>query len=69
LYRNFSQPAKTGTLTTGRAEVTGIAALEGSETTFLSTLASVEAHSERRIADALRREAARRGLALTKCMM
>jgi P-type E1-E2 ATPase len=60
---------KTGTLTTGRAEVTGIAALEGSETTFLSTLASVEAHSERRLADALRREAARRGLALTKCMM
>ena len=55
---------KTGTLTTGRAEVTGIAALEGSETTFLSTLASVEAHSEHHIADALRREAARRGLAL-----
>jgi len=55
---------KTGTLTTGRAEVTGIVALVGNETAFLSTLASVEAHSEHHIADALRREAARRGLAL-----
>lgn len=55
---------KTGTLTTGRAEVTGIAALGENETAFLSTLASVEAHSEHHIAGALRREAARRGLAL-----
>lgn len=53
---------KTGTLTTGRAEVTGIVALDGKEVAFLSTLASVEAHSEHHIADALRREAARRGL-------
>jgi heavy metal translocating P-type ATPase len=55
---------KTGTLTTGRAEVTGIAALGENEMAFLSTLASVEAQSEHHIADALRREAARRGLAL-----
>lgn len=55
---------KTGTLTTGRAEVTGIVAFGTSETAFLSMLASVEAHSEHHIADALRREAARRGLAL-----
>lgn len=55
---------KTGTLTTGRAEVTGIAALGENETAFLSTLASVEAHSEHPIAGALRREAACRGLAL-----
>lgn len=55
---------KTGTLTTGRAEVTGIVTLNGNETDFLTALASVEAHSEHHIADALRREAARRGLAL-----
>ncbi len=55
---------KTGTLTTGRAEVTGIVALSGDETSFLTTLASVEAHSEHHIAEALRREAARRGLVL-----
>ena len=55
---------KTGTLTTGRAEVTGIVSFDGNESSFLSTLASVEAHSEHHIADALRREVARRGLAL-----
>lgn len=55
---------KTGTLTTGRAEVTGIAALSGDERSFLTALASVEAHSEHHIADALRREAARRDLVL-----
>lgn len=55
---------KTGTLTTGRAEVTGIVALDGDETAFLAALASVEAHSEHHIANALRREATRRGLVL-----
>jgi len=55
---------KTGTLTTGRAEVTGIVALDGNEMDFLTALASVEAHSEHHIADALRREAVRRGLEL-----
>lgn len=55
---------KTGTLTTGRAEVTGVVALGNNEAAFLSTLASVEAHSEHHIAEALRREAARRGLVL-----
>ena len=55
---------KTGTLTTGRAEVTGVVALGNNETAFLSTLASVEAHSEHHIAETLRREAARRGLVL-----
>ncbi|MDR1989117.1 MAG: cadmium-translocating P-type ATPase [Acidobacteriaceae bacterium] len=53
---------KTGTLTTGRAEVTGVVALDGNEERFLSTLASIEAHSEHHIAGALRREAAQRGL-------
>lgn len=57
---------KTGTLTTGRAEVTGIVALSGDETSFLTALASVEAHSEHHIAEALRREAARRGLILSE---
>ncbi len=55
---------KTGTLTQGRAAVTGIVALEGDERGLLSTLASLEAHSEHHIAGALRREAATRGLAL-----
>jgi Cd2+/Zn2+-exporting ATPase len=55
---------KTGTLTTGRAEVTGIVTLDDDETVFLSTLASVEAHSEHHIADALRREVTSRGLKL-----
>lgn len=55
---------KTGTLTTGRADVTGIVALCGNERDFLSLLAGVETHSEHHVADALRREAARRGLAV-----
>lgn len=53
---------KTGTLTTGRATVTDVVALDGDESAFLSTLASLEAHSEHHIADALRREASQRGL-------
>ncbi len=53
---------KTGTLTTGRATVTGVVALEGNESDFLSTLGSLEAHSEHHIADALRREVAQRGI-------
>ncbi len=53
---------KTGTLTAGRAAITGIVALDGNENAFLATLTSLEAHSEHHIADALRREAARRGL-------
>jgi heavy metal translocating P-type ATPase len=55
---------KTGTLTAGRAAVTGIVALDGNENGFLSTLASLEAHSEHHIAGALRREVARRSLAV-----
>lgn len=55
---------KTGTLTTGRAEVTGIVSIESSEAEFLSTLTSLEVHSEHHIADALRREAKRRQLRL-----
>jgi heavy metal translocating P-type ATPase len=53
---------KTGTLTAGRASVTGVVALDGNEDALLSTLASLEAHSEHHIADALRREAAHRSL-------
>lgn len=53
---------KTGTLTAGRASVTNVVALDGNERDLLSTLASLEAHSEHHIADALRREVARRGL-------
>ncbi|MGB3865379.1 MAG: cation-translocating P-type ATPase [Xanthobacteraceae bacterium] len=55
---------KTGTLTTGRATVTGVVALDGNRDGFLSALTSLEADSEHPIADALRREAARRELAL-----
>ncbi|GHE45723.1 heavy metal-(Cd/Co/Hg/Pb/Zn)-translocating P-type ATPase [Camelimonas fluminis] len=53
---------KTGTLTAGRAAVTGVVALDGNEDALLSTLASLEAHSEHHVADALRREAAHRSL-------
>mgnify|MGYP001125689713 CR=1 FL=1 len=55
---------KTGTLTAGRATVTGIVALDGNQSGFLSTLTSLEAHSEHPIADALRREAAQCDVAL-----
>ncbi|MCO5090687.1 cation-translocating P-type ATPase [Bosea sp. (in: a-proteobacteria)] len=55
---------KTGTLTTGRASVMGLVALNGDEDRLIATLAGLEAHSEHPIADALRREAARRGLAV-----
>lgn len=53
---------KTGTLTAGRAAVTGVVALDGNEDGFLSRLAGLEAQSEHHIADAVRREAARRAL-------
>lgn len=51
---------KTGTLTTGGAEVTGIVALDGDEDRFLPLLAGLEAHSEHHLAVAIRREAAAR---------
>lgn len=51
---------KTGTLTTGRAGVTGIHAEDPDM--FLRKLAGLEAQSEHPIADAIRREAAARGL-------
>jgi len=53
---------KTGTLTTGRAAVTQVAALDGDEAGFLSLLAGLEAGSEHHIAAAVAREAAARGL-------
>ena len=53
---------KTGTLTAGRAAVTGVVALDGNEDGFLSKLAGLEAQSEHHVAEALRREASRRGL-------
>jgi heavy metal translocating P-type ATPase len=53
---------KTGTLTAGRAAVTSIVATDGNENALLAALASLEANSEHHVADALRREAARRGL-------
>lgn len=53
---------KTGTLTAGRATVTDVVALDGNESDFLSTLASLEAQSEHHIANALRREVMQRGL-------
>ncbi|OZA11336.1 MAG: heavy metal translocating P-type ATPase, partial [Rhodobacterales bacterium 17-64-5] len=52
---------KTGTLTTGRAEVTEVVALSGDLESFLQLFAGIEAQSEHPIADALRREVARRG--------
>jgi heavy metal translocating P-type ATPase len=55
---------KTGTLTTGRASVTGLVALDGDEDGLLATLTGLEAHSEHPIAEAVRREAARRGLSV-----
>lgn len=53
---------KTGTLTAGRATVTDVVTLDGNESDFLSTLASLEAQSEHHIANALRREVMQRGL-------
>lgn len=53
---------KTGTLTAGRATVTDVVALDAEESDLLSTLASLEAHSEHHIGDALRREASQRRL-------
>ena len=57
---------KTGTLTTGRAEVVDVVALQGTEDAFLTRLAGLEAHSEHPIAEAIRREAAARGLVLAE---
>lgn len=53
---------KTGTLTTGRAEVTGLHTPGMDEGEFLALLAGIEAQSEHPVADAIRREAAARGL-------
>lgn len=53
---------KTGTLTTGRAGVTAICALEGTEAAFLALAAGIEAQSEHPIAAAIRAEAAARSL-------
>ncbi|MBL9051572.1 MAG: cation-translocating P-type ATPase [Tabrizicola sp.] len=53
---------KTGTLTTGLAGVTGITVLSGSEADFLARVAGLEAQSEHPIAEAIRREAAERGV-------
>ncbi len=53
---------KTGTLTTGRAGVTAIHVLEGSEADFLALAAGLEAQSEHPIASAIRAEAAARGI-------
>ncbi len=55
---------KTGTLTTGRAEVTQLVALHGSDDAVLALLAGLEAQSEHHIADAVRRLAESRGVAL-----
>ena len=53
---------KTGTLTTGRAGVTDIIALHGSDGDFLALAAGLEAQSEHPIAAAIRDEATARGL-------
>jgi P-type E1-E2 ATPase len=50
-------------LTTGRAGVTGIIALDGSEADLLALAAGLKAQSEHPIAGAIRAEAARRGIA------
>ena len=55
---------KTGTLATGRAEVTQLVALHGSDDAVLALLAGLEAQSEHHIADAVRRLAESRGGAL-----
>ena len=57
---------KTGTLTTGKATVTRVVALDGDEQGFLSLLAGLEAHSEHHSAAAIRREAARRSVAVAQ---
>lgn len=53
---------KTGTLTTGQPEVTAIVSPTMPESEFIRLLAGLEAHSERGIAAAVRREAERRAL-------
>lgn len=53
---------KTGTLTTGKASVTKIIALEGTEEEFLFLLAGLEANSEHHSGAAIRQEAADRGI-------
>lgn len=57
---------KTGTLTTGRAEVEDILSPGLAEDAFLQLAAGLEAQSEHPIAAAIRREAARRGLAVSE---
>ena len=57
---------KTGTLTTGKASVIDVVALDGDESSFLSLLAGLEAQSEHPSAEAIRREATRRGLQFTQ---
>lgn len=57
---------KTGTLTTGRAEVERIVSPDRTEEDFLRLIAGLEAQSEHPIAAAIRREAARRGLAVAE---
>lgn len=53
---------KTGTLTTGQAAVTRVIAIDSDENRFLSLLAGLEAQSEHHSAEAIRREAAARGI-------
>jgi heavy metal translocating P-type ATPase len=57
---------KTGTLTTGKAGVTRIVALDGDVERFLSRLAGLEAQSEHHSAEAIRQEAASRGVAFAE---
>jgi Zn2+/Cd2+-exporting ATPase len=54
---------KTGTLTTGRAEVTDVIAIGMSEDDFIARLSGLEHHSEHPVADAIRRDVERRGVA------
>jgi Zn2+/Cd2+-exporting ATPase len=56
---------KTGTLTTGRAGVTAVVALEGTEEAFLALAAGLEAQSEHPIAAAIRAHAAEGGITPT----
>lgn len=53
---------KTGTLTTGRAGIVALAPVGLDEAAFLALFAGLEAQSEHPIAEAIRREAAARGI-------
>jgi len=57
---------KTGTLTQGRPELTDFDVIEGVESEMLQWVAAVEAQSEHPIADAIVRDAKRRGLDLPR---